>query len=148
MLKWVTAYRRLLADRAGCVLRNPARVAVINSSLLLAVFLSGIVPQGFMRIAGDEGMMLVLCTPEGPTEMWLTDDGRTLTEQPAEPPVQAPSDCLAVTLSLVMVQAWFATIVAPVEFAVFRPALVDLQDALVFVRAPQQPRAPPRFSQT
>lgn len=96
-----------------------------------------------MRVASNDGMMLVLCTPEGPAEVWLTDDGRALDEQPADHPTEGPSSCMAVTLSLVMVQAWLYTLAGPAEFNAFRPDFIDLRRARLSDKAPNQPRAPP-----
>jgi len=96
-----------------------------------------------MRVASNDGMMLVLCTPEGPTEVWLTDDGNVLEEQPADHPTEGPSSCMAVTLSLVMVQAWLYTRAEPANFPALRPDFVDLPRGRQSDKAPNQPRAPP-----
>lgn len=141
----VTTSIRHMANQVCSAMRFPDRKVVLSYSLLLAIFLSGVVPQGFMRIADVDGMKLVLCTPEGPSEVWLTDDGRMQEKQPANHPEQKVSNCLAITLSLVALQAWLSTLAAPIEFAAFRPDLVDRRRALVSAKAPQQPRAPPIF---
>ncbi len=143
MSNLVTTFSRLLADRIGSASRLPSHNLALRCVLLLALFLSGIVPQGLMRVASNDGMMLVLCTPEGPTEVWLMDDGRALDEQPADHPSQERPDCMAITLSLVMVQAWLSTIARPAQFTAFLPDLVDLRRARLSDNAPHQPRAPP-----
>jgi len=54
--------------------------------LLLGLVLTGTVPDGMMRQAGPEGgLRLVLCTPDGTKEVWLTEDGETV-------PVEAASE--------------------------------------------------------
>lgn len=45
---------------------------------LLALLGSATVPDGFMRAQGPEGLRLVLCTPDGTQEVWLTDDGEVI----------------------------------------------------------------------
>lgn len=53
-------------------------VGIITRALLLLALLGiGSVPEGMMRAGGADGMRLVLCTTEGPQEVWLSDDGRT-----------------------------------------------------------------------
>ncbi|WP_226782889.1 DUF2946 family protein [Oceaniglobus trochenteri] len=127
-------------------MRLPGLGIVLRTLLLVSLVLSGTVAQGFMRVAGDDGMAVVLCTPEGPTEVWLTEDGRTLDEQPADHAPSETSGCLAITLSLVLVQAWLVTLATPAEFGMFRTVLVDRRHALVSDATPHQPRAPPLFS--
>lgn len=43
--------------------------------LLLALLGTMSVPSGFMRASGPEGMVLVLCTPDGPQEIMLDPSG-------------------------------------------------------------------------
>ncbi|AML53329.1 hypothetical protein [Falsihalocynthiibacter arcticus] len=143
MSNLVTTSSRQSVDWVGSASRLPGHDVALRCVLLLALFLSGIVPQGLMRVASNDGMMLVLCTPEGPTEAWLTDDGRALDKQPADHPKEGPSSCMAVTLSLVMVQAWLYTFSGPAEFTVFRQDFVDLRRTRLIDKAPHQPRAPP-----
>ena len=139
----VTTSNRRLVGWAGSASRLLGHDVALRCVLLLSLLLSGIVPQGLMRVASSDGMMLVLCTPEGPTEIWLTDDGRALDEQPADHPTEGPPSCIAVTLSLAMVQAWLYTFAGPVEFTAFRPDFIDLRRAQFSEDAPHQPRAPP-----
>lgn len=122
-----------------------ARRSTVFCTLLLALTLSGTVPQGFMRSAADNGMMLVLCTSNGPTEVWMSADGEIHQTAPIDHSPPDLPDCLAVTLSLVMVQAWFDTLVSPAEFVPFHVALSDQLRALVVTHSPLQPRAPPTF---
>lgn len=143
MSNLVRTSSRRLVDWVGSASRLPSHDVALRCVLLLALFMSGNVPQGLMRVASNDGMMLVLCTPEGPTEVWLTDDGRALDEQPADDPTDGPSNCMAVTLSLVMVQAWLYTFAGPAEFTAFLPDLVDFRRARQSDKAPHQPRAPP-----
>ncbi len=46
--------------------------------VLAALLLMATVPQGMMRVGGEEGTRLVLCTGNGPTEIWLGPDGEPI----------------------------------------------------------------------
>nr|WP_245216484.1 hypothetical protein [Sagittula salina] len=52
---------------------------MISRALLLVALLgTATVPSGFMRASGPGGMRLVLCTPDGPQEVWLTEAGEVV----------------------------------------------------------------------
>ncbi|MBU2867849.1 DUF2946 family protein [Pacificibacter marinus] len=129
----------------GSALSFVAHRSAVFCILLVALVLSGTVPQGFMRSAADDGMMLVLCTPNGPTEVWMTADGDIQEKAPIDHTTSEQMDCLAVTLSLVLVQSWLETLVNPAEFSPFRTTFIDQRRALVVEHSPLQPRAPPKF---
>ena len=112
-------------------------------TLLLALILSGTVPQGFMRTTGADGTSLVLCTSQGPTEVWLTASGDIQPDPPSEQTPTDISDCLAITLSLVMVQARFETPARTAEFSPYSRVYIDRSNALIPAKTPLQPRAPP-----
>ncbi len=65
------------------------RALMLRALLLLSLLLSGMVPDGMMRQAGADGMQLVLCTPDGPQEVWLSEDGEVT---PVAKGGGAPSD--------------------------------------------------------
>ncbi|MCI5112436.1 MAG: hypothetical protein MRY75_17970 [Marivita sp.] len=48
---------------------------ITRALLFLALLGSATVPDGFMRAQGPDGLRLVLCTPDGTQEVWLTDEG-------------------------------------------------------------------------
>jgi len=117
--------------------------SAICHTLLLALILSGTVPQGFMRSSDADGMALVLCSPDGLTEVWLTADGEIQDEAPADQPSSDMPDCLAVTLSVAMLQSWLGALAQPVEFSPYSATFIDRRSALIPAITPLQPRAPP-----
>lgn len=127
----------------GSAMSACLRRAAILYTLLLSLVLSGIVPHGFMRSADSGGMALVLCSSDGPIEAWLSADGELLDAAPTDAPSSELTDCLAITLSLVLMQAWYATIAQPVEFSPYLVTYIDRRSALVPALTPLQPRAPP-----
>ncbi|MDQ2094068.1 DUF2946 family protein [Rhodalgimonas zhirmunskyi] len=48
---------------------------ITRALLFLALLGSATMPTGLMRAQGPDGMQLVLCTPDGTKEVWLTNDG-------------------------------------------------------------------------
>ncbi|MBU2980993.1 hypothetical protein KO498_04115 [Lentibacter algarum] len=124
-------------------LKQNAPVRLLKCVLLLALIMAGAIPVGFMRIATTDGMKLVLCTSDGPTEVWMTDEGDVIDSQPVKHQPEDQNGCATVVLSLVMVQAWITAVSSPVEFSVFRLEHSDQRAALVALKSPQQPRAPP-----
>lgn len=139
-----TAYKRHFGKGLlGAALSFVTRQSTVFCTLLLALILSGTVPQGFMRSAADDGMMLVLCTPNGLTEVWMSAEGDIHENAPIDHTASDQMDCLAITLSLVLVQSWLDALVNPAEFSPFRMTLSDQRRALVVTHSPVQPRAPP-----
>lgn len=57
--------------------------------LLLALIGTGLVPSGFMRVSGPEGMRLVLCTGDGPQEIFVDARGAPI---PDDDPGGAPGE--------------------------------------------------------
>lgn len=112
-------------------------------ALLLALFLSGTVPQGFMRAADGDGMAIVLCTPDGASEVWLSENGEIHSEAPADGSSPERSGCLAVTVVLTAVQGVIGTLGQTIEFAPFRMVLADRRGSIAPALTPLQPRAPP-----
>ncbi len=96
-----------------------------------------------MRSAGDDGMSLVLCTTEGPKQVWLSTDGDIQENAPTEHEPAEMSDCLAITLSLVLIQSWLGALAHPSEFTPHRLVFVDQRRARAPAYTPLQPRAPP-----
>ncbi|MDE4142714.1 MULTISPECIES: DUF2946 family protein [Rhodobacterales] len=58
---------------------------ITRALLLLALLGSSTVPDGLMRAQGPEGMRLVLCTPDGTQEVWLTDAGEIIPAEDDQP---------------------------------------------------------------
>ncbi|EEX11741.1 conserved hypothetical protein [Citreicella sp. SE45] len=54
---------------------------ITRALLLLALIGTGIVPTGFMRVSGPEGMRLVLCTGDGPREIVVDASGAPIPEE-------------------------------------------------------------------
>ncbi|MDE4273104.1 hypothetical protein PXK58_00160 [Phaeobacter gallaeciensis] len=74
---------------------------ITRALLLLALLGSSTVPDGLMRAQGPEGMRLVLCTPDGTQEVWLTDAGEIIPaedEQPARDDHDGPH-CVQVSVA-------------------------------------------------
>ena len=74
---------------------------ITRALLLVALLGSSTVPDGLMRAQGPEGMQLVLCTPDGTQEVWLTDAGEIIPaedEQPARDDHDAPH-CVQVSVA-------------------------------------------------
>ncbi len=124
----------------GAVWAAAARVV-----LLVALIASGVVPQGMMRVAGAEGARLVLCTGEGPREIWMAADGSVSDEAPLPSTNHEVSSCLAVSLSLAGLEMPALPDFRPAERA---PEPVLPARGLAPMRAPDPAhgaRAPPRF---
>lgn len=146
MSNQTTSKRHYCVDLQGPALSFVTRQSAVFLTLLLALILSGTVPQGFMRSKGADGMTIVLCTADGPTEVWLSADGDVQKEAPVDHSSPEISDCLGITLSLVLVQSWFETLVYPAEFSPYRATFIDRRRALVVEHSPLQPRAPPALA--
>ena len=98
------------------------RALLLRGLVLLSLFLSGIVPDGMMRLAEDGGTRLVLCTGDGPQEIWLTPDGESRPVPPGDTNEAAHQQhCIQVSLALSDVQPQAAArllqVALPVEFA-------------------------------
>lgn len=98
-----------------------------------------------MRAGGADGMRLVLCTTDGPQEVWLTDDGRTIPVEDHDTDHDQPH-CVQVSIGSV-------DLTPPHPDAVglnLRPADLDGRDQAVPVcqGAPShnRARAPPRLA--
>lgn len=111
-------------------------------SLFLALLLSGTVPQGFMRATDGDGMAIVLCTTDGTSEVWLSENGEIQDEAPVDGTSSEQSGCLAITVALTAIQGAFGTLGQTIEFAPFRMVLVDRRGPIAPV-TPRQTRAPP-----
>lgn len=144
-MHWLTGLQRIWTQGRGTTSRPVARMSVFLT-LLIALIVSGTVPQGFMRDSRAGGMALVLCTPEGPTEVWLTAEGEIEEVAPTDHSSKDAPACLAVTLSMVLVQAQLDTLGQTAEFAPYRTTFIDRRSALVTTHTPLQPRAPPAFT--
>ena len=119
------------------------RQSAVFFALLLALLFSGTVPQGFMRTADGDGMAIVLCTPNGTTEVWLTASGDIQDEAPVHDSSSEPSECLAITVALAAAQGAVGTLGQTIEIAPYRTGLVDRRGAIAPALTPLQPRAPP-----
>lgn len=60
------------------------RGLIPRALLLLALLGTMSVPNGFMRASGPEGLVLVLCTPEGPQEIVLDPSGSPVRDTGSE----------------------------------------------------------------
>lgn len=119
--------------------------AVLSGLLLLALVLAGTVPQGIMRVADGAGQRLVLCTPDGPREIWMGADGVAQDNAPLPAQNRETGKCLSVTLALVAVQGDLGTTAEPAQFDRFRPDLTAPRPAAAPPQHRPQPRAPPVF---
>lgn len=125
------------------------RIYIARLVLLIALLASGMVPQGMMRVPDATGSRLVLCTGNGPREIWMADDG-TVSDRALSPTLPAENGdvgtCLAVTFSFAAVQTAVAALAVPADFSPFRPALTAPRAPHPTHRSPTQPRAPPILS--
>ena len=118
---------------------------ITRALLLLALLGTGSVPEGMMRAGGADGMRLVLCTTDGPQEVWLTDDGRTIPVEDHDTDHDQPH-CVQVSVGSVDL-----TPPQPVALALdLRPADLGGHDRAALPRqhAPShnRARAPPRLA--
>ncbi|MFN6951118.1 MAG: hypothetical protein ACK4NE_00785 [Albidovulum sp.] len=121
-----------------------SRIATLLT--LISLVLTAVVPQGMMRVADGDGVRLLLCTEDGPREIWLGSG-----EGPSEPvPVsddnRESTKCLAVTICLAAVQAETLSDAGLADFARFRPVLTSAFWPGFAVDPSRAPRAPPVFS--
>lgn len=98
------------------------RAFLFRGLLLLSLMVSGIVPDGMMRQAEEDGIRLVLCTGEGTQEVWLTQDGQSRPVTPADTNEAGHKQhCIQVSLALGDVQpqnmARLLQVARHVEFA-------------------------------
>jgi len=81
---------------------SDAAAALVRIVSLVALLIGGTVPTGMMRISqAGEGLRMVLCTPEGPKEFWLAEDGNVAPisdTRPQDGKDHAPSACVQITL--------------------------------------------------
>ncbi|MCZ4351201.1 hypothetical protein O4H61_01595 [Roseovarius aestuarii] len=93
-------------------------IACLRGLLLIALLFSGTVPDGMMRVAQPgEGLRLVLCTPEGISEVWLAEDGSVtpVENAPSGSDVDhTPTQCVQVSATW---QAQTAPMPTPVRWA-------------------------------
>ena len=119
---------------------------MVSAVLLLALCLSGIVPEGMMRTTDAGGTRLVLCTGEGPRELWMLADGSISDQEPSHDENAEVSECLAVSLSFAAVQNGASGLYSAAEFSAFVPELQPAPSHVQSAWPPSQPRAPPLMS--
>lgn len=136
-------HRRVTVAPPGICLGARMLARLMPALLVLSLSLSGIVPQGMMRVAGDRGARLVLCTDDGPREIWLGADGALRDEAPLPARNHDVGKCLAVTLALVAAQNGASDLHRPAEFSAFIPDHSPVRPILLAAWRPAQPRAPP-----
>ena len=119
--------------------------AVLSSLLLLALIVSGTVPQGMMRVADGSWQRLVLCTSDGPSEIWMGADGVARDRAPLPDRNHETGKCLSVTMAFAAVQSDLGTLAEPAHFDRFRPDLTAPRPATAPPQHRPQPRAPPVF---
>lgn len=144
MMPWCTDPERT----RRCDRNASSRVAVFASHVALAVLvlaltLAGIVPQGMMRVAGDDGSRLVLCTEEGPRDLWLGPEGLLSDRAPLPEKDHELGKCLAVNYAFAAVQVETLADVGRAKFARFRPVLTSAHWPGFSVDPARAPRAPP-----
>lgn len=133
-----------IAGKALITLQNAAvSMIALRVLLLVGLILSGTVPQGMMRTASADGMQLVLCTPEGPKEVWMGADGDIRDTQPTSDEPHSAPKCLSVALAMVGLQFWLGALAEPASFATFRPETNELAIVHSSAAAAHRPRAPP-----
>lgn len=136
--------RRAICGAGIAAMSIRSRIAPLL--ILIALVLTAVVPQGMMRMADGDGFRLLLCTEDGPREIWLASG-----EGPSEPvPVSDDSRettrCLAVTICFAAVQAKTLADAGQADFARFRPVLTSAFWPVFAVDPSCAPRAPPVLS--
>lgn len=118
--------------------------------LLLAVILSGTVPEGMMRMAGADGMAgpsLVLCTGDGPQEIRLLPDGAVVPadrgSQDDQGDHKRQAKCLSLHLGDPHAQNWAMPLPKRAGFALRRTPVGDQIAALAPRLQLAEARAPP-----
>ncbi|MDV7270182.1 hypothetical protein RYZ20_04615 [Thioclava sp. A2] len=119
--------------------------AMLSGLLLLALIVAGSVPEGMMRVADGSGLRLVLCTPEGPREIWMDAKGVAHDRAPLPDQNHETGKCLSVTMAFAAVQSDLGTLAEPAHFDRFRPDLTAPRPATAPPQHRPQPRAPPVF---
>lgn len=119
--------------------------ALLSTLLLLALILAGTVPEGMMRVADESGQRLVLCTSDGPREIWMGADGVAQDRAPLPDQNRETGKCLSVTLALAAGQSDFGALAEAAQFDRFRPDLTAPRPATAPPQHRPQPRAPPVF---
>lgn len=129
---------KALSQRKADVAGRMLRILV-----LVALMVAGTVPQGLMRMARADGMELVLCTPEGPKELWMTADGEVHEDRPTHEEEHSGPKCLSVTLAMAALTYWVASLPMDAGYAAYQLETGDLGVVRATVAAAHQPRAPP-----
>lgn len=117
--------------------------AMLRVLLLVALTVAGSVPQGLMRTARADGMELVLCTPDGPKELWMTADGEIHEDQPTHEEEHSGPKCLNVTLAMAALTYGVASVPLDAGYAAYQLETDNLRVVRAPVAAAHQPRAPP-----
>ncbi|WP_347312246.1 hypothetical protein [Defluviimonas sp. SAOS-178_SWC] len=116
---------------------------LLPALLVLSLWLSGVVPQGMMRVAGGDGTRLMLCTEDGPRDIWMGVDGTLREQGPLPERNHEVGKCLAVTLALMGAQSDATGLHRPAEFSAFVPGHSAARPVLEAAWRPAQPRGPP-----
>ncbi|RJL11092.1 hypothetical protein D3P05_13445 [Paracoccus siganidrum] len=129
---------------------------MLHALLVLALVLSGTVPQGMMRSPDPEATGFVLCTAHGPQEIQVAAAelfAESFAESPGQTPAghlpeadHKPAPCLPVTLSFAAVQSWQEALSRPAEFAAFRPEITQPRATPLAPPPAHRPRAPPALA--
>jgi len=117
--------------------------AMLRILLLVALMVAGTVPHGLMRMARADGIKLVLCTPDGPKELWMTADGEIHEDQPTHEEEHSGPQSLNVALAMAALTYWAASLPLEAGYAAYQLETGNLQAAGAPVAAAHQPRAPP-----
>jgi len=133
----VPVVRALSQRKAG------AADAILRVLLLVALMVAGTVPQGLMRVARADGIELVLCTPDGPKDLWMTADGNIHEDQPTHEEEQSRPKCLSVALAMAALTYRDASLPLDAGYAAYQLKAGNLRVVRAPVAAAHQPRAPP-----
>ncbi len=123
-----------------------ASSVLLTQILLISMLVLGGIPQGVMQVSDSDGFRIVICTGNGPLDLWQQLDGTVSEQIPGQEQSERSYDCINVLVASTGVQSLHDLVWGSVEFSRYRLPITSRQVAHLIYQAPQQPRAPPLFS--
>ncbi|SNZ07574.1 hypothetical protein [Cohaesibacter gelatinilyticus] len=123
-----------------------ASSVLLTQILLISMLVLGGLPQGVMEVSDSDGVRIVICTGNGPLDLWQQLDGTVSEQMPEQEQSERSHDCINVLVANTGVQSLQDLVWGSVEFSRYRLPIASRQVAGLIYQTPQQPRAPPIFS--